>query len=147
MNQPTPDPGLRGKKLLAVDYGRVRIGLATGDPMGISLTLIGFVRRENDAQAAQVVAQVAVQHGCEGVLLGLPLHVNGDRGANVAWVAAFRAELAKHCALPVDEVDERYSSIEAEELLRERGEWPPKFGRVDAASAAILLRRYQSGES
>lgn len=147
MNQPTPDPGLRGKKLLAVDYGRVRIGLATGDPMGISLTLIGFVRRVDDAQAAAVVAQVAAQHGCEGVLLGLPLHANGDRGANVAWVAAFRAELAKHCALPVDEVDERYSSIEAEELLRERGEWPPKPGRVDAASAAILLRRYQSGES
>ena len=142
-----PDPDLRGRKLLAVDYGRVRVGLATGDPLGISLTLIGFIRRESDTQAAQVVAQVARQHGCEGVLLGLPLHTNGDRGANVAWVTAFRAELAKVCSLPVAEVDERYSSSEADDLLRERGEWPPKAGRSDAAAAAILLRRYQSGES
>ena len=138
---------LRSKKLLAVDYGRVRVGLATGDPLGISLTLIGFVRRENDAQAAQVVAQVAKEHGCEGVVIGLPLHANGERGANVAWVTAFREELAKHCPLPVVEVDERYSSIEAEELLRERGEWPPKPGRIDAAAAAILLRRFQAGET
>ena len=137
---------LRGKKLLAVDYGRVRVGLATGDPLGISLTLIGFVRRETDAQAALVVAQVAQQHGCEGVLLGLPLHANGDRGANVGWVMAFRRELAKVCALPVGEVDERYSSAEADELLRERGEWPPKPGRSDAAAAAILLRRFHAGE-
>ncbi len=137
---------LRGKKLLAVDYGKVRIGLATGDSMGITVTLIGFIRRENDAQAALVLAQVAKQHACEGILLGLPLHANGDRGANVKWVNAFREELGKVCDLPVDEVDERYSSSEADELLRERGEWPPKPGRSDAAAAAILLRRYQAGE-
>ena len=143
----TGDPDLRGKKLLAVDYGRVRVGLATGDPMGISLTLIGFVRRENDAQAATVVAQVAAQHGCQGILVGLPLHANGAAGANVAWVKAFRAELAKVCTLPVADVDERYSSSDAEELLRERGEWPAKPGRSDAAAAAVLLRRYQAGET
>ena len=138
---------LRGKKLLAVDYGRVRLGLATGDTLGIAVTLIGFIRRESDAQAAQVVAQVARQHGCEGILVGLPLHANGQRGANVAWVEAFKVELAKHCSLPVAEVDERYSSLEAEDLLRERGEWPPKPGRSDAAAAAVLLRRYQAGET
>lgn len=147
-DQPAMPPvsPLRGKKLLAVDYGKVRIGLATGDPMGITLTLIGFIRRESDAQAAVVLAQVAKQHACEGILLGLPLHANGDRGANVKWVNAFREELGKVCSLPIDEVDERYSSSEADELLRERGEWPPKPGRSDAAAAAILLRRYQAGE-
>lgn len=145
VNNPTGSP-LRGKKLLAVDYGKVRIGLATGDPMGITVTLIGFIRRESDAQAAVVLAQVAKQHACEGILLGLPLHANGDRGANVKWVNAFREELGKVCNLPIDEVDERYSSSEADELLRERGEWPPKPGRSDAAAAAILLRRYQAGE-
>ncbi len=139
MTQPT--------KFLAVDYGRVRIGLATGDPLGISLTLLGFIKREgSDAQAAQVVAQVAKQQGCDGILIGLPLHANGAQGANVQWVRGFTGELAKICALPVIEVDERYSSTEAEELLRERGEWPPKPGRVDAAAAAVLLKRYLAGE-
>lgn len=137
---------LAGKKLLAIDYGRVRIGLATGDPLGISLTLIGFIRRESDAQAAAVIAQVAKQHGAEGLLIGLPLHANGDRGANVRWVEAFIREIRKHTALPLVEVDERYSSAEADELLQERGEWPPKPGRQDAAAAAVLLRRFLAGE-
>lgn len=137
---------LTGKKLLAIDYGRVRVGLATGDPLGISLTLIGFVRRESDAQVAAVVAQVAHQHGAEGVIIGLPLHANGDRGANVKWVEGFVRELNKHLSLPIIEVDERYSSTEADELLQERGEWPPKPGRRDAAAAAILLRRFYAGE-
>ena len=135
-----------GTKLLAIDYGRVRIGLATGDPLGISLTLIGFIRRENDAQAAAVVAQVARQHGAEGLLIGLPLHANGDRGANVKWVEAFVRCLRVATPLPITEIDERYSSTDADELLQERGEWPPKPGRRDAAAAAVLLRRYYAGE-
>ena len=146
MTEPTPEIDLAGKKLLSIDYGRVRIGLATGDPLGISLTLIGFIRRENDAQAAAVVGQVARQHGAEGVLIGLPLHANGDRGANVKWVEGFVRELNKHLTVPIVEVDERYSSSDADELLQERGEWPPKPGRRDAAAAAVLLRRYYAGE-
>lgn len=134
-------------KLLAIDYGKARIGLATGDPLGISQTLIGHVPRTTDAQAALIVAQVAKQQGADGLVIGLPLHANGDAGENVVWVRKFLAELAKVCPLPVAEVDERYSSGEADDLLRERGEWPPKPGRQDAAAAAIILRRYLAGES
>jgi putative Holliday junction resolvase len=138
---------LQGKKLLAVDYGRVRIGLATGDPLGISLTLLGFVpRQKDDAKAAAVVAQVAKQQGCEGFVIGMPLLEGGQAGANVKWVQTFVKLLAQHSSLPIATVDERYSSSEADDLLRERGEWPPKPGRSDAAAAAILLRRYLAGE-
>jgi len=136
-----------GKRWMAVDYGRVRVGLATCDSLGIATTPLGHIRRESDAQAAQVVAAMAAKERVDGLVIGLPLHAGGAAGANVQWVKAFVRELAKHTALPVEMVDERYSSSEAEEALRERGQWPPaNKGMVDAMAAAILLRRFLSGE-
>ena len=62
------------------------------------------------------------------------------------WVRTFVGELRKVCRLPVHEVDERYSSSEAEEALRAEGRWPAAKGVVDARSAGILLRRWLEGE-
>jgi putative Holliday junction resolvase len=134
------------KRLLGIDYGRVRIGVAVSDGLGISTRALGFIPRTSDAQAAQVVAELARRERVEALVIGLPLHANGDAGGNVRWVRGFLVELAKVCALPVHEVDERYSSSEAEEALKEEGRWPAAKGQVDAKSAAILLRRYLDGE-
>lgn len=133
-------------RLLGVDYGRVRIGLAVCDELGIATRALGFVRREDDAQAAKIVAETARLERAEAIVIGLPLHAHGDAGGNVKWVRDFTRELAKVCALPVHEVDERYSSAEAEEQLRAEGRWPAKPGEVDARCAAILLRRWLDGE-
>ncbi len=134
------------QRLLGVDYGRVRIGIATCDELGISTRPLGFVPRASDAQAAAIVAELARRERVTGVVIGLPLHANGDAGGNVRWVRDFLKELAKVCTLPVHEVDERYSSSEAEEALKEEGRWPATKGQVDAKSAAILLRRWLDGE-
>jgi putative Holliday junction resolvase len=134
------------QRLLGVDYGRVRIGIATCDELGISTRPLGFVPRASDAQAAAIVAELARRERVTGVVIGLPLHANGDAGGNVRWVRDFLKELAKVCTLPVHEVDERYSSSEAEEALKEEGKWPATKGQVDAKSAAILLRRWLNGE-
>jgi putative Holliday junction resolvase len=133
-------------RLLGIDYGRVRIGIAVSDELGISTRALGFVPRESDAQAAVVVAELARREQVSALVIGLPLHANGDAGGNVRWVRAFIAELGKRCPLPVHEVDERYSSSEAEAALKEEGRWPAAKGQVDARSAAILLRRYLDGE-
>ena len=134
------------QRLLGVDYGRVRIGIAVCDELGISITPIGFVPRSDDRSAAAVVAHLAAREEVVGLVIGLPLHAHGDAGANVRWVRAFTAHLAKVCALPIHEVDERYSSSEAEEALRDEGRWPAAKGVVDARSAGILLRRWLDGE-
>ncbi len=133
-------------RLMAIDYGRVRLGIATCDELGIATRPLGFIRRESDAQAARLVARLAKQERAEALVVGLPLHANGDAGGNVRWVRDFLKELAKHCPLPVHEVDERYSSGEAEDALRAEGKWPAQPGQVDAKAAAILLRRYLDGE-
>ena len=133
-------------RLLGIDYGRVRIGLAVCDDLGISTTQLGFVRRESDGAAAVVVAAVAKREQVQALVIGLPLHAHGAEGANVRWVRGFIAELAKQCSYPVHEVDERYSSSEAEEQLKAEGPWPAPAGAVDARCAAIILRRYLDGD-
>ncbi len=133
-------------RMLGLDYGRVRIGVAVSDGLGIATRPLGFIPRTSDEQAALVVAELARREGVQALVIGRPLHANGDAGGNVRWVEAFLVALAKVCTLPVHQVDERYSSSEAEEALKEEGRWPAAKGTVDAKSAAILLRRYLDGE-
>jgi putative Holliday junction resolvase len=135
------------QRLMGIDYGRVRIGIATCDELGISTRPLGFIPRESDAKAAAIIAELAKREGVEALVIGLPLHANGAAGANVKWVKEFIKILANVCPLTVHKVDERYSSSEAEEALKEEGKWPASKGQVDAKSAAILLRRYLDGES
>jgi putative Holliday junction resolvase len=132
-------------RLLGIDYGLARIGLAVCDPLGIATRPIGFVPRTDDAQAARIIAGVARQEQAEAIVLGLPLNADGSSGEAVGWVRGFAAVLARACSLPIHEQDERYSSGEAEELLKQEGRWPAKPGEVDAKVAAILLRRYLDG--
>lgn len=139
-------PPRAGRRCLGLDYGRVRIGVATCDRLGLTTREVGHVRRESDVQAARVVAALAQREEAEAIVIGLPLHVGGTVGANVRWVRDFLVELARVCPLPVHEVDERYSSGEAEESLRAEGKWPCPPGAVDARAAAILLRRFLEGE-
>jgi putative holliday junction resolvase len=134
------------QRLLGIDYGRVRIGIATCDELGIATRPLGFIPRESDEQAAKVISELAKKEKVTALVIGIPLHANGDAGGNVRWVRNFLKILAPVCDLPVYEVDERYSSSEAEEALKEEGKWPATKGQVDAKSAAILLRRYLNGE-
>ncbi len=134
-------------RLLGIDYGRARIGLAVSDALGIGATPLGFVKRESDAQAATVIAALAAKERVGGLVLGLPLNADGSQGGNVRWVRAFQAELAKCTTLPITLVDERYSSGEAEAALRAAGKWPCDPGWLDAQAAAIVLRRHLAGEA
>ena len=135
-----------GVKLLGIDYGRSRVGIAVADQLGIATTPIGFIARDSDEQAAKVVAILAQREQVGGLVYGLPLHAHGDAGQNVKWVRAFQREVAKLCSLPAYEVDERYTSAEAEEALKAEGKWPAKPGDIDARAAAIILRRYLDGD-
>lgn len=133
-------------RMLALDYGRARIGVAVSDALGITAQPLGFIPRSDDRQAAAVVAALAKKEQVGGIVIGLPLHAHGAAGENVAWVRAFLVELQAVCALPIHELDERYTTSEAEDRLRRRGEWPAPPGRVDALSAVILLERHLAGE-
>ena len=99
-----------GQRLLGLDYGRRRIGVAVCDELGISVSPVGFIPRETDAAAAEVVARLAAQEGAGGYVLGWPLHAGGEEGRNVDWVRGFKEALERVSGLPIHLVDERYSS-------------------------------------
>ena len=134
-------------RILAVDYGRKRIGIAISDPLGISMKTLGHISRESDTQAAKILSALIQNENASELVIGLPLHSHGDAGENVEWVEKFLIELAKHSTITVHKVDERYSSQEAEAILKEEGKWPAKPGELDAKAALVILRRHLSGES
>ncbi len=133
-------------RLLGVDYGRVRVGLAVSDALGLGAKPLGFIRRQSDAQAAGVVAALAAKEQVGGIIIGMPINADGSLGGNARWVEQFRAQLARHTSLAITLVDERYSSSEAEDELRQAGKWPCDPGWLDAQAAAIVLRRHLAGE-
>ena len=135
----------RGRRLLALDYGRKRIGVAGCDATGTATEAIGFVPRTDDAEASRIVARLAAEHQAAGIVVGLPLHASGRSGDNVRHLRRFLRELRAVCPLPIHEVDERHSSSEAELLLRKEGRWPAEPGQLDAKAAVVILRRYLDG--
>ncbi|MFW5698881.1 MAG: Holliday junction resolvase RuvX [Planctomycetota bacterium] len=138
----TPPPGI----LLGIDFGHRHLGVALSDELGFSTEPVGFIARQSDAQAATVVAQLAVHHRAVAIVLGLPLNADGSEGKAVRLVRAFGRLLAQHTDLPLFYADERYTSEEAHEALRAAGEKDPPPGRVDAKAAAIILRRHLDAE-
>lgn len=139
---PSTPPGV----LLAIDFGRARLGVAICDPLGITVRPLGHIDRQTDRQAATLVARLAAQEQARALVIGLPLHAHGDAGEAVQWVRIFIAALRPLTPLPIHEVDERYSSEEAASQLQEVGRWPARPGEVDARAAAIILRRFLDGE-
>jgi putative Holliday junction resolvase len=131
---------------LGVDYGEARIGLAVSDPTGTIATPIEAVNATGQNDAANI-ARVATECEAQGIIVGLPLSLDGSQGPAARKINAFCARLRKFTDLPVITCDERMTTVEAQSLLREAGKSPSKArgaerGKIDSASAAIILDSY-----
>lgn len=130
-------------RILALDVGQKRIGVALSDPGGLLATPLTALRRRGESSDVKAVLGLADEHGVGEIIVGLPLSLSGHRGAQAQRVAQFTEALAKLAAVPVRSVDERYSSVEAERLLRESGVQPSRNkAQVDAAAAAVILQSH-----
>ena len=149
----SPSGTLAGS-ILAVDYGRARIGLAiaeaeTGMPRPL-LTLERINRNEDMRR----LRELAREHGVRQIVVGLPLRLDGTRGEMAEEATRFAARLRKQLGLPVDMFDERLTSWEAERLLEEQSgrvlheaKSHTKGARharasVDAVAATVILKEY-----
>jgi len=130
-------------RILGLDIGEARIGVAVCDPTRIVCTPLQAIHRTNAAEDVARVAETARQAGAERIVVGLPLTMAGRRGRQARAVLRFRAEIQRVSDLPVDAWDERLSTVEAEARLREAGVQPSREkGRLDSAAAALILERY-----
>lgn len=136
-------------RILAVDFGEKRIGLAVSDETGAIVVPVGVVSRRSDAQAAAEVAAAARDREVGRVVVGLPLRP-GAAGESPFAVRArsFARKLASLSGLPVDLHDEALTSASAESALRDAGYSRERRSQaVDAEAAAELLRDWLSSRS
>lgn len=129
-------------RLLAIDYGERRIGLAVSDPLGIIASPAGFVvRRLGKRPPIAELIRRATELEARGFVLGLPLDENGGDTPRASEVRAIGEELARRTGLPVVLVDERFTTAAALRAVREMGgSTRNRKGDVDALAATVLLQ-------
>ena len=132
----------RPRRLLAVDYGERRVGLAVSDPTGTIASPAGFIlRRPGKRPPVAELVRRAEALEAEGFVLGLPLDDEGDETPRAAEVRKIAAELEKRTGLPTRLVDERYTTAAALRAVREMGgSTRGRKGDVDALAATLLLQ-------
>jgi putative Holliday junction resolvase len=133
-------------RILALDYGARRIGIALTDPTRtIASPVTTLKRRPGKRPPWTELARIVEEQEVTEFVVGLPLDLSGDEGEWAAEVRAFGEQLDRRFGLPIHWVDERLSSVMAERAVRgiglKRGEREQKE-RVDAAAAAIILQAY-----
>jgi putative Holliday junction resolvase len=141
----------RPQTVLAFDFGLKRIGIACGDTLTRQAAPRGTVPAQGGAPDWKAIAREVQALAPALLVVGAPYNADGNEGPLHAAALRFAAELERRFALPVQLVDERFSSLEANESLKQRrasGERRRRVGAadIDSAAAAVILGRWFEGE-
>ena len=130
-------------RVLALDLGTRRIGLAVSDELLITAQGLPTLVRRNLHVDLDALARIVSERNIDRILLGDPRRMNGEQGRQSDWVKEFAARLEKHFLLPIELWDERLTSREAERMLRGSGvAHGNRKAAIDRLSAVILLQSY-----
>lgn len=130
-------------RILALDLGKKRIGLAISDPLGLTAQGLPNIVRTNKRTDLEALARLAAEREVGLFLMGNPLNMSGREGRQSEWVKEFAEALERRTSLPVKLWDERLTTVEASRVLRESGIGIEKrAAAVDRLSAVILLQSY-----
>ncbi len=137
-------------RLLALDLGSRRIGLAVSDSLGVTAqpleTLHRTTKRADFAELKNLIQQYSITE----IVLGHPLNMSGEPGPQALKVAAFAEELRSRCGLPIHLWDERLTSAEAHRVLDDSGHSRDRFarkGKVDRIAAVLILQSFMESRS
>ena len=131
-------------RILGIDYGDRRIGIAISDMLNITSQPIGFITINGDKDALLKIEPYINEYNITKIVLGLPKNMNGSEGERALKTRRFSEKLIKKFDLPVVFFDERMTTITAEKTLNDmniRGS-EKKKGKKDMLSAAIILQGY-----
>ena len=132
-----------GGKILGVDYGDVRTGLAVSDILGFLASGIGTIRPGGMRNTAIAVAEEAKKQNAVRIVIGLPKNMDGSEGFRAEAVRAFASLLAEYTDIPYVLYDERLSTVEAHNFLNLTDTKGKKRKEVvDTLSAQIILQNY-----
>ncbi len=134
-------PGLG--RIMALDVGSKRIGVAVTDPLGITAQGLDTIQRQNKRRDLEALGQVFAKYGVREIVVGLPLRLSGAEGTQSEKMRQFADELREKSGLPVHLWDERWTSTEANRLLRETDLSIKKRGQaVDRMAAVLILQSW-----
>lgn len=131
------------RKILAIDYGRKRIGLALSDELRLTAQPLGTLVRTNRQNDLRRLRQLCRQHAVSRIIVGHPLHIAGEAGEMADEAARFAVRVRKELGLDVELVDERLTSWEAGQMRSgSNSNAGRKRAPIDDVAAAVLLRDY-----
>jgi putative Holliday junction resolvase len=131
-------------RILAVDWGEVRIGLALSDEtQTLASPLATLARRRGKRLPMARLLELTAQHQPAGIVVGLPLSADGSEGESAAAARDLAGRMAEHTGLPLEMWDERMSTARVLAAIREQGgSLRGRKGDVDALAAAVLLQHF-----
>lgn len=133
-------------RILGIDYGERRIGLALSDELGLTAQPLGTLVRTNRRNDLRRLREIVRRHAVRRIVVGHPLTLAGTAGEMAAEIGRFAARIERELGLPVELSDERLSSWEAEQVLTltRAGRRRQRAGRpvLDQVAAAVILRDY-----
>lgn len=134
-------PGRR--KILALDLGDKRIGVAASDETCTIARSLAVLNRASRLADFEKISQIVDEQGVNLLVVGLPIESDGTEGARAAWTRDYTAALSAHLGLPAEFWDESFTTVEAEDSLRARGiHGRKRRQRVDVVAAAFILQNY-----
>ena len=154
-------PGeIRRTGILGIDYGRARIGLALADAQTALPRPLATLKRINRNEDLRRLREIVRTHGIKQIVVGLPLRLDGSRGGMAEEASRFGERVRKQLGVPVEMVDERLTSWEAERLLEDHSgkvfhddaktshkkRRESSRASVDAMAAAVILKEYLERE-
>jgi putative holliday junction resolvase len=130
-------------RVMAIDYGSKATGIAITDELQLTVRSLTTLRNVRDTKLIESISSLVNENDVGRLVVGLPLNMDGTRGEAAGRVERFVSELQNHLMIPIVMVDERLTSYEADQIMREEGlsEMERRL-RSDEYAAAIILRDY-----
>ena len=128
-------------RLLGVDYGEVRVGLALSDPLGLTAQPLVTLQRLGDKQICREIRDIVGEHRIVEIVVGMPLELSGNKGPSALKVDAFVERLGRYVNIPISTTDERLTSVAVERAFDE-GQVKRKRRKevVDQLAAVLILQ-------
>lgn len=131
-------------KLLGIDYGKKRIGLAVGNEITLTAVPVATYNRTKLEDDIEHLKNIIDEHEVSKIVMGLPLNMDGTKSKTTRQVQSFAALLRKAVDIPLEFYDERLTSMEADEKLKdfENRSYKIRKENLDSVSAMIILEKF-----
>ena len=130
-------------RVLGLDVGERRIGVALSDPLGLSAQRLMVLERRSTDRDLEALRVLVAQHEVETVVVGLPLTMRGEQGTQARKVTTFAQMLRRRLSIPVEFLDERLTTVQGERALLETNTSRRKRKQtIDQVAAQLILQQF-----